>query len=84
MANNYIPLRINRDFGDIITAYFDFLKANLKKFTNIFISYNGIALIVLLLVSYLLVSGFIGLIAYENSYTYGVAREPMDEKYGWF
>ena len=82
MTNKYIPLRINRDFGDIITAYFDFLKGNLKKFTNIFISYNGIAMIVLLLVSYLLVSGFIGLIAYENSYTYGVAREPMDEKYG--
>ncbi len=83
MANNYIPLRINRDFGDIITAYFDFLKGNLKKFTNIFISYNGIALIVLLVVSYLLVSGFIGLIAYENSYTYGVAQEPMDDKYNF-
>jgi len=83
MIDKYIPLRINRDFGDIITAYFDFLKSNLKKFTNIFISYNGIGLIFLLIVSYLLVSGFIGFIAYESSYTYGVAREPLDDKYNF-
>ncbi len=61
--SNYIELRINRDFGDLITVYFDFLKQNLKKFTNIFLSYNGIFLIGLLLVSYLLVSGFVGLLA---------------------
>lgn len=57
----YIELKINRDFGDMITTYFEFLKQNLKKFTNVFLSYNGIFLIGLLLVSYLLVSGAIGL-----------------------
>ena len=58
----YIELRVDRDFGDIINTYFDFFKQNLKKFTNVFLSYNGIFLIGLLIVSYLLVSGVIGLI----------------------
>ncbi len=58
----FIELRVNRDFGDIITVYFEFFKQNLKKFTNVFLSYNGIFLIGLLVVSYLLVSGAIGLI----------------------
>tara|TARA_R110002012_G_scaffold7973_1_gene37202 strand:- start:2391 stop:3341 length:951 start_codon:yes stop_codon:yes gene_type:complete len=58
----YIELRVNRDFGDIINVYFEFFKQNLKKFTNVFLSYNGIFLIGLLVVSYLLVSGVIGLI----------------------
>ncbi len=81
MTDNYIPLRINRDFGDIITAYFDFLKQNIKRFTNVFLNYNGIFLVALLLVSYLLVSGFIGWIAYENSFAYGAAQEPVEDKY---
>ncbi len=65
--DNYIELRVNRDFGDMITLYFDFFKQNLKKFTNIFISYNGIFLIGLLIVSYLLVSGVIGIISNEQN-----------------
>lgn len=64
----YIELKVNRDFGDIVTTYFDFIKQNLKNFTNIFLSYNGIFLIGLLIVSYLLVSGFIGMIgSYDSS-----------------
>ncbi|WP_411031757.1 hypothetical protein [Spongiimicrobium sp. 3-5] len=68
--NKYIELKINRDFGDIITTYFDFIKQNLKKFTNIFLSYNGIFLIGLLIVSYLLVSGFIGMITAQSNSLY--------------
>lgn len=49
----FFELKINREFGDIISLYFDFLKTNLRKFTNIFLSYNGIFLIGLLIVSYL-------------------------------
>ncbi|MFK7812209.1 MAG: hypothetical protein AB8B59_06920 [Maribacter sp.] len=71
--NPFIELKINRDLGGIVTAYFDFLKQNLKKFTNIFLSYNGIFLIGLLIVSYLLVSGFVGLIANENNSGFGDA-----------
>ena len=65
--DQYLELKVNRDFGDIITLYFEFLKQNLKKFTNVFISYNGIFLIGLLIVSYLLVSGFIGMITVANN-----------------
>ncbi|MGW9685874.1 hypothetical protein [Flagellimonas sp. 2504JD1-5] len=68
MKDKYIELRINRDFGDILTAYFDFLKQNIKKFTNVFLSYNGVFLIGLLITSYLLVSGFVGLIAAEGNF----------------
>ncbi len=69
--NRYIELKINRDFGDIITTYFEFLKQNLKKFTNIFLSYNGIFLVGLLVVSYLLVTGFVGMVTYENTSGFG-------------
>ncbi|SIR02484.1 hypothetical protein [Maribacter ulvicola] len=65
MKDNYIPLQANRDFGGIITVYFDFFKQNIKNFTNVFISYNGVFLIGLLITSYLLVSGFLGFIAQE-------------------
>ncbi len=78
--NKYIELKINRDFGDIITTYFDFLKQNLKKFANIFLNYNGIFLIGLLIVSYLLVSGFIGLITYQSNNTVGSAND-FNESY---
>ncbi|UOB18041.1 hypothetical protein [Abyssalbus ytuae] len=79
MKQDYIELKVNRDFGDIISVYFDFFKQNIKKFTNIFINYNGIFLIALLIISYLLVSGFIGLItATRGSYNSSVIA---DESY---
>ena len=81
MQKKYIELRINRDFGDIITTYFDFFKQNIKKFTNVFVSYNGIFLIGLLIASYLLVSGFIGLIAYDSQSVGFGDSAPLDEKY---
>ncbi len=68
MKQDYFELKENRDFGDIITLYFDFFKQNIKKFTDTFISYNGFFLIGILIVSYLLVSGFIGLIASTPAY----------------
>lgn len=66
MKDNYIPLKVNREFGGIISVYFDFFKQNIKSFTNVFLSYNGVFLIGLLITSYLLVSGFIGMIAHES------------------
>jgi hypothetical protein len=77
---NYLELKVNRDFGDIITVYFEFLKQNLIKFTNVFLSYNGIFLIALLIVSYLLVSGFIGMITYANNAA-AVGTSAGDEDY---
>lgn len=80
----YIELKINRDLGAIITTYFDFLKQNLKKFTNIFLSYNGIFLIGLLVVSYLLVTGFVGLIRAENNSGFGNLGDAADESYVFY
>ena len=61
MQNDHIELKQRRDLGDTINIYFDFFKKNLKPFLNIFISYNGIFIIGFLGVSYLLVTGFVGL-----------------------
>ncbi|MEO9893746.1 hypothetical protein [Aurantibacter sp.] len=86
MQNNtkseYIELKVRRDLGAIISDYFTFLKQNLKKFTNVFLSYNGLFLIGLLVVSYFLVSGFIGLITYSSNYQYLESGEQnMEETY---
>ncbi len=60
MPQKKIELRQRLDLGGLITIYFDFLKQNFKNFTNIFISYNGIFILSFLGISYLLVTGFIG------------------------
>ncbi len=62
MKNDYIELKQHRDVGAIITVFFDFLKQNIKNFTNIFINYNGIFILLFLGISYLMVTGGIGLI----------------------
>lgn len=81
MKDNYIELRVNHDFGDILTTYFDFLKQNIKKFTNVFISYNGIFLIGLLITSYLLVSGFVGLIVAEGGFSGSSVGQNNEDTY---
>lgn len=73
MNEKYIELKQRRDLGDMINVYFDFLKQNIKSFTNIFISYNGIFILILLGISYLLVTGFMGLI--KSTSGIGVANE---------
>lgn len=61
MPQNKIEFRQRLGVGDIVTFYFDFLKQNFKSFTNIFINYNGVFILGFLGISYLLVTGFIGL-----------------------
>ncbi|MBM1107893.1 hypothetical protein JQC67_17190 [Aurantibacter crassamenti] len=81
-TSEYIELKISRDLGVIISDYFTFLKQNLKKFTNIFLNYNGLFLIGLLVVSYFLVSGFIGLITESsNSQYFGAGAADAEETY---
>lgn len=82
MKDKYIELRINRDFGDILSVYFEFLRQNIKKFTNVFLSYNGIFLVGLLITSYLLVSGFVGIIT-EGSNIYGMGSGESNEDTYW-
>lgn len=61
MPQKKIEFRQQLGVGDIVTFYFDFLKQNFKRFTNIFISYNGVFILAFLGISYLLVTGFIGM-----------------------
>jgi len=70
MLKDHIELRQRRDLGDTINVYFDFLKQNIKSFLNIFISYNGVFIIGFLGISYLLVTGFVGLF---NGREFGVS-----------
>lgn len=60
--NKFHELRIDRSFGDIINLYFDFFRQNIKNFTNLFLRYNGIFVILILILSYALVTGFAGMI----------------------
>ncbi|MFD2550571.1 hypothetical protein ACFSQP_01960 [Bizionia sediminis] len=61
MDKPYLELRTRNNFGDIITNYFDFLKLNFKSFVNLYLRYNAISIILTLVGSYLLVTGFMGL-----------------------
>lgn len=72
MQQKFIELKTQRDVGGMITAYFDFLKQNFKGFLNIFISYNGIFILGFLGVSYLLVTGFVGV--YFTTFSPGVTH----------
>ncbi|WP_152537341.1 hypothetical protein [Aquimarina pacifica] len=68
MENKYIELKRRRDLGDMISTYFDFFKQNLKSFTNIFINYNGILILLLLGASYLMVTGFMGMLGTRSGF----------------
>lgn len=73
MENEHIELKQRRELGDIINIYFEFFKKNLKAFLNIFISYNGLFILGFLGVSYLLVTGFVGI--FRDSAVAGSAQE---------
>ncbi|GHC53372.1 hypothetical protein [Ulvibacter litoralis] len=75
MQQDHIELKQRRDLGDTISIYFEFFKKNLTSFLNIFISYNGLFILGFLGVSYLLVTGFVGM--YDSS-TYGNASTEID------
>lgn len=62
MSKEKVELRQHMDFGQVLTYYFEFIKQNIKEYINIFLRYNGIFLLLLLGISYLLVSGFFGII----------------------
>ncbi|HET8804189.1 MAG TPA: hypothetical protein VFM72_06385, partial [Aequorivita sp.] len=76
MQHKYIPLKRQRDVGEMITTYFEFIKQNFKPFLNIFISYNGIFILGFLGVSYLLVTGFIG--AFSAQTGFGIDNDPSN------
>lgn len=61
MNKSYIELRNRHDFGETINTYFLFLKSNFKNYTRLYLRYNTISIILLIVSSYLLVTGFMGL-----------------------
>ncbi len=69
----YIEPRLRRDFGGIISAYFDFLKGNFKEIINMFIGYNGIFVIFLLISVYMMVTGVISMIFAQSSLNVGAS-----------
>ncbi|AXP81557.1 hypothetical protein CJ739_2484 [Mariniflexile rhizosphaerae] len=60
MNKPYIELRNRNDFGDTINTYFLFLKYNFKEYTSLYLRYNAISIILVIIASYLLVTGFMG------------------------
>jgi len=73
--SDYIEPRLRRDFGGIVTAFFNFLKANIRGLINVFIGYNGIFFILFLISVYFLVTGFIEYIVATNTSKIGASSE---------
>ncbi|NRD20462.1 hypothetical protein HNV08_10425 [Winogradskyella eckloniae] len=71
MNEKYIELRTRSTFGDIINTYFLFLKHNFKAYTNLYLRYNAISIILTLISSYLLVTGFMGLASQDFRFGMG-------------
>lgn len=79
MNENYIELRTRSTFGDIINTYFLFLKHNFKAYTNLYLRYNAISIILTLICSYLLVTGFMGLASQD--FRFGMGNNVATESY---
>ena len=79
MNEKYIELRTRSTFGDIINTYFLFLKHNFKAYTNLYLRYNAISIILTLICSYLLVTGFMGLAS--RDFRFGMGNNIATEGY---
>lgn len=79
MNENYIELRTRSTFGDIINTYFLFLKQNFKAYTNLYLRYNAISIILTLVSSYLLVTGFMGLAS--RDFRFGMGNNIATDNY---
>jgi len=75
----YIELRTRSTFGDVINTYFLFLKHNFKAYTNLYLRYNAISIILTLICSYLLVTGFMGLAS--RDFRFGMSNNIETESY---
>ena len=79
MNEKYIELRTRGTFGDIINTYFLFLKHNFKAYTGLYLRYNAVSIILTLLCSYLLVTGFMGLAS--KDFRFGMSNNIETESY---
>ncbi|HPF11227.1 MAG TPA: hypothetical protein PKW08_08950 [Flavobacteriaceae bacterium] len=81
MQQTHIDLKQRRDLGSIISVYFDFFKMNLKPFLNTFIQYNGFFVLGFLGISYMMVTGFVGL--FRSRYPYNETYSSGNESLLW-
>lgn len=79
MNKPYIEFRNRNSFGDIINTYFDFLKHNFKHYTGLYLKYNAISIILAIIASYLLVTGFMGLAS--RDFRFGMGNNIDNESY---
>ena len=79
MNEKYIELRTRSTFGDIINTYFLFLKHNFKAYTNLYLRYNAISIILTLICSYLLVTGFMGVVS--RDFRFGMGNNVATDNY---
>lgn len=79
MTDKYIELRTRSTFGDIINTYFLFLKYNFKTYTNLYLRYNAASIILTLIASYLLVTGFMGLAS--RDFRFGMGNNVESDSY---
>ncbi|MDT0557241.1 hypothetical protein RM697_01195 [Ichthyenterobacterium sp. W332] len=79
MKKPYIELRTRNTFGDIIDNYFQFLKRNFQAYTNLYLRYNALSILLALGASYLLVTGFMGLAS--RDFRFGMTEDTNNEFY---
>ncbi|WP_370392023.1 hypothetical protein [uncultured Winogradskyella sp.] len=79
MKDTYIELRTRSTFGDIINTYFLFLKYNFKAYTNLYLRYNAASIVLTLIASYLLVTGFMGLAS--RDFRFGMGNNIESDSY---
>ncbi|WP_370000011.1 hypothetical protein [Winogradskyella sp.] len=79
MNEKYIELRTRSTFGDIINTYFMFLKHNFKTYTNLYLRYNAVSICLTLICSYLLVTGFMGLVS--RDFRFGMGNNVASDNY---
>ncbi|MEP2937228.1 MAG: hypothetical protein ABJM06_02460 [Gilvibacter sp.] len=76
MGQPKVELRQRMDLGQVLTNFFEFVKFNLKAYANVFLRYNGIFILLLLGISYMLVSGFFGMMTASQAFG-GSQQESM-------
>ena len=79
MEKHYLELRTRNNFGDVVNMYFQWLKYNFKTYTSLYLRYNAISIILSLMGSYLLVTGFMGLAS--RDFRFGMGSNIDNEMY---
>lgn len=79
MNEKYIELRNRSTFGDIINTYFLFLKYNFKSYTNLYLRYNAVSIVLTLICSYLLATGFMGIAS--RDFRFGMSNNTDPDSY---